>query len=70
MRIRWTPAAANDLGPISDYLKEHHPNYRGPALPASNITRPLPPNDPGVSAACSDPGPYGIMAQGATASES
>ena len=28
MRIRWTPAAAEDLQRISDYLKEHHPNYR------------------------------------------
>lgn len=28
MRIRWTPAAAADLQQISDYLKEHHPNYR------------------------------------------
>jgi toxin ParE1/3/4 len=28
MRIRWTPAAAEDLPRISDYLKEHHPHYR------------------------------------------
>ena len=28
MRIRWTPAAAEDLRRISDYLKEHHPHYR------------------------------------------
>jgi toxin ParE1/3/4 len=28
MRIRWTPAAAADLQHISDYLKEHHSNYR------------------------------------------
>jgi toxin ParE1/3/4 len=28
MRIRWTPAAADDLQHISDYLKEHHPHYR------------------------------------------
>jgi addiction module RelE/StbE family toxin len=27
MRIRWTPAAAADLQHISDYLKEHHPQY-------------------------------------------
>jgi plasmid stabilization system protein ParE len=28
MRIRWTPAAAEDLPRISDYVKEHHPHYR------------------------------------------
>ena len=28
MRIRWIPAAAADLQHISDYLKEHHPQYR------------------------------------------
>jgi toxin ParE1/3/4 len=28
MRIRWTPAAAADLQRISDYLSDHHPNYR------------------------------------------
>ncbi len=28
MRIRWTRAAANDLQRISDYLREHHPQYR------------------------------------------
>lgn len=28
MRIRWTPAAADDLQGISDYLKDHHPQYR------------------------------------------
>ena len=28
MLIRWTPAAAEDLQRISDYLKEHHPHYR------------------------------------------
>ena len=27
MRIRWTPAAAADLQSISDYLREHHPEY-------------------------------------------
>jgi len=27
MRIRWTPDAAN-LQRISDYLRDHHPNYR------------------------------------------
>lgn len=32
MRIRWTPAAAADLRSISDYLKEHHPQYRQPTL--------------------------------------
>ena len=32
MRIRWTPAAAADLQHISDYLKEHHPQYREPTL--------------------------------------
>ncbi len=25
MRIRWTPAAADDLEQIKDYLTEHHP---------------------------------------------
>jgi addiction module RelE/StbE family toxin len=32
MRIRWTPAAARDLQQISDYLKDHHPQYREPTL--------------------------------------
>ena len=32
MRIRWTPAAAADLQNISDYLKEHHPQYRQPTM--------------------------------------
>jgi toxin ParE1/3/4 len=32
MRIRWTPAAAEDLQHISDYLKQHHPQYRQPTL--------------------------------------
>ena len=30
MRIRWTPPAAADLQNISDYLREHHPQYRQP----------------------------------------
>ncbi len=32
MRIRWTPAAAEDLQRISDYLKDHHPHYRQPTM--------------------------------------
>jgi toxin ParE1/3/4 len=32
MLIRWTPAAARDLQHVSDYLKEHHPQYRHPTL--------------------------------------
>ena len=28
MRVRWTAAAATDLQQISDYLREHHPQYR------------------------------------------
>lgn len=28
MRIRWTPPAAADLKVISDYLGQHHPQYR------------------------------------------
>jgi len=32
MRIRWTPAAAADLGHISNYLKEHHRHYRQPTM--------------------------------------
>jgi len=32
MRIRWTPPAAADLQHISDYLKEHHPQYRRTTL--------------------------------------
>ena len=27
MRIRWMPASAADLQQLSDYLKDHHPNY-------------------------------------------
>lgn len=32
MRIRWTPLAAADMQAISDYLKEHHPQYRQPTM--------------------------------------
>jgi toxin ParE1/3/4 len=32
MRIRWTPPAVADLQSISDYLKEHHPQYRQPTM--------------------------------------
>jgi plasmid stabilization system protein ParE len=32
MRIRWTPPAAADLQSISDYLKDHHPQYRQPTM--------------------------------------
>ena len=32
MRIRWTPLAAADLQSISDYLKEHRPQYRQPTM--------------------------------------
>jgi plasmid stabilization system protein ParE len=32
MRIRWTPSAAADLQRISDYLKDHHPNYGQPTM--------------------------------------
>jgi plasmid stabilization system protein ParE len=32
MLIRWTPAAARDLQNVSDYLNEHHPQYRHPTL--------------------------------------
>jgi len=27
MRIRWSPAAADDLDQIGKYLKEHHPSF-------------------------------------------
>lgn len=27
MRLRWTPAAAEDLEYIKDYLTEHHPQF-------------------------------------------
>jgi len=30
--VRWTPAAANDLQHVSDYLSESHPQYRHPTL--------------------------------------
>lgn len=32
MQIRWTPPAVADLQSISEYLKEHHPNYRQPTM--------------------------------------
>ena len=32
MRIQWTPAAADDLQNLSDYLKDHHPHYRQPTM--------------------------------------
>ena len=39
MRIRWTPAAASDLQQIGDYLKDHHPHYRQPALRKAAISK-------------------------------
>ena len=32
MIIRWTPPAAADMQSISDYLKEHQPQYRQPTM--------------------------------------
>lgn len=32
MRVRWTPPAASDLQNISEFLKEHHPQYRLPTM--------------------------------------
>lgn len=32
MRIRWTPAAAQDLENISNYLNRHRAQYRHPTL--------------------------------------
>ena len=32
MHIRWTPPAAADMQSISDYLKEHQPEYRQPTM--------------------------------------
>jgi addiction module RelE/StbE family toxin len=32
MRIRWTTAAAADMQGISNYLKDHHPQYRQPTM--------------------------------------
>ncbi len=32
MRVRWTPLAAADVQRISDYLREHHPQYRQPTM--------------------------------------
>jgi len=32
MRIRWAPAAADDLESISDYLREHHPSLAQSAI--------------------------------------
>jgi toxin ParE1/3/4 len=31
-RIRWAPAAAQDLQGISDYLREHHPSFARPTI--------------------------------------
>jgi addiction module RelE/StbE family toxin len=31
-RIRWAPAAADDLQGISDYLREHHPSFARPTI--------------------------------------
>jgi len=30
--IRWTPAAAQDLEAINDYLQQNHPQYRHPTM--------------------------------------
>lgn len=32
MHIRWTPPAAADMQRISDYLEQHHPQYRQPTM--------------------------------------
>jgi toxin ParE1/3/4 len=32
MRIRWTPGATADLRNISDYLRDHHPDYGQPTM--------------------------------------
>jgi plasmid stabilization system protein ParE len=32
MRIRWTPAAADDLEAVSEYLRARHPQYRQPTV--------------------------------------
>jgi addiction module RelE/StbE family toxin len=32
MRIRWTPPAVADMESISDYLKNHRPQYRHPTM--------------------------------------
>lgn len=32
MRLRWTPAAADDLEQISNYLREHHPQFQQPTI--------------------------------------
>jgi toxin ParE1/3/4 len=32
MRIRWTPAAADDLEHIKDYLQEHSPRHAQPTV--------------------------------------
>jgi len=32
MRLQWTPAAAEDLQQISDYLKKRYPHYRQPTM--------------------------------------
>jgi toxin ParE1/3/4 len=32
MRIRWTPAAADDLTKISEFLKARFPGYRQPTM--------------------------------------
>lgn len=31
-RIRWAPAAADDLQGIADYLREHHPSFAQPTI--------------------------------------
>lgn len=42
MRIRWTPAAANDLERIYDYLSEHEPQWaRSTVIEIRNAIRSL-----------------------------
>lgn len=38
MRVRWTPASADDLQQIGEYLKEHNPTVAQPTL----VVPPLP----------------------------
>jgi len=32
LRIRWSPAAADDLAAIADYLYQHHPEFAEPTV--------------------------------------
>jgi len=67
MRVRWSPAAANDLEQIGAYLKDHNPAFAQPTVrrlyQAAQSLRQFPyrgrvGNEPGLRELVTSPLPY------------